>query len=160
MFDERLRSYAEKKLSERKNFELLHATVSEVRPDGVMLKDGSFVPCGLIVWSTGLAPREFTKSLPAEMKNKHGQVRVLSIGGSGPGPKTLTLPLWSRRSRSKGKGRPLYPYPTPAWPCQKLGGHFWLGRRFPYLCRGQMGWDWLGLGLTPTFIASTVGTLF
>jgi len=65
-----------KKISERKNFELLHAFVSEVQPNGVLLKDGTFIPCGLVVWSTGLAPNEFTKSLPASMKNKHSQILV------------------------------------------------------------------------------------
>uniref|UniRef100_A0A914EMT9 FAD/NAD(P)-binding domain-containing protein n=1 Tax=Acrobeloides nanus TaxID=290746 RepID=A0A914EMT9_9BILA len=72
-FDYRLQSYAEKKLNERKNFKLLNAYVTEVLSNGVKLKDGTFLPCGLVVWSTGLAPREFTRRLDAK-RNKQGQI--------------------------------------------------------------------------------------
>ena len=75
-FDYRLQSYAEKKLNERKNFKLLNAYVTEVLPNGVKLKDGTFLPCGLVVWSTGLAPREFTRRLDAK-RNKQGQVKKI-----------------------------------------------------------------------------------
>jgi NADH:ubiquinone reductase (non-electrogenic) len=74
-FDARLQSYAEKKFRERKNFNLVNGLVTEVLPNGVKLKDGSFLPCGLVVWSTGLSPREFTKKLDV-LKNKQGQVRI------------------------------------------------------------------------------------
>uniref|UniRef100_A0A914ELN5 FAD/NAD(P)-binding domain-containing protein n=1 Tax=Acrobeloides nanus TaxID=290746 RepID=A0A914ELN5_9BILA len=72
-FDSRLQSYAEKKFRERKNFNLVNGLVTEVLPNGVKLKDGSFLPCGLVVWSTGLSPREFTKKLDVS-KNKQGQI--------------------------------------------------------------------------------------
>ena len=47
--------------------------VTEVKPDSVTLSDGTVVPCGLVVWSTGLSPRPFTKALTLP-KNNHGQV--------------------------------------------------------------------------------------
>ena len=37
------------------------------------LKDGTVIPCGLVVWSTGLAPRYFTRGLDLP-KNERGQV--------------------------------------------------------------------------------------
>ena len=77
-FDPRLQSYAEKKFNERKNFTLVKGMVTEVLPNGVKLKDGTFLPCGLVVWSTGLAPREFTKKLDVA-KNKQGQVNFRGV---------------------------------------------------------------------------------
>ncbi|XP_076800295.1 putative NADH dehydrogenase [Clavelina lepadiformis] len=60
-FDKSLREYAEKKIRKRKEFELLQAAVAEVTENSVKLKDGRVIPCGLVVWSTGLFPRSFTK---------------------------------------------------------------------------------------------------
>lgn len=37
--------------------------VAEVRKDAVILKDGTSIPCGLVVWSTGVAPRPLLKAL-------------------------------------------------------------------------------------------------
>ena len=75
-FDARLQSYAEKKFRERKNFNLVNGSVTEVTENGVKLQDGSFLPAGLVVWSTGLAPREFTKNLKA-LKTQQGQVSYI-----------------------------------------------------------------------------------
>lgn len=44
-----------------------------MKADGVKLQDGTVIPCGLVVWSTGLSPREFTRNLNVP-KNKAGQV--------------------------------------------------------------------------------------
>uniref|UniRef100_A0A914WSQ1 FAD/NAD(P)-binding domain-containing protein n=1 Tax=Plectus sambesii TaxID=2011161 RepID=A0A914WSQ1_9BILA len=74
-FDKRLQAYAEKKLSMRENFTLKKSTVTEVRSDCVVLKDGSVLPCGLVVWSTGLAPRPLTASLDVS-KTRQGQILV------------------------------------------------------------------------------------
>lgn len=74
MFDHRLQQYAERRLKERENFHLINDTVSEVRQDGVLLSDGTFLPCGLVVWSAGLGPTSFSKALSEGMKNKQGQV--------------------------------------------------------------------------------------
>lgn len=72
-FDEKLRNYATKKIQERKGFRLEQDTVTAVHSDHVHLKNGGKVPCGLVVWSTGLAPREFVTKLDIP-KNKRGQI--------------------------------------------------------------------------------------
>ena len=59
-FDERLRDFAERKIRQRKQFQLVQSSVTEVHRDRIKLQDGTVMPCGLVVWSTGLAPREFT----------------------------------------------------------------------------------------------------
>ena len=50
----------------------------EVRADGVTLKDSTVIPCGLVVWSTGLAPRYFTRGTEVP-KNERGQVSKLDF---------------------------------------------------------------------------------
>jgi len=72
-FDKRLREYAEKKIKKRKQFEILQSFVDEVKSDHVVLKEGTTIPCGLVVWSTGLAPRPFTKSLQLK-KDRFGHI--------------------------------------------------------------------------------------
>ena len=42
----------------------------------VHLKSGGNLPCGLVVWSTGLAPREFVTKLDIP-KNDRGQVILI-----------------------------------------------------------------------------------
>ncbi|XP_035211274.1 internal alternative NAD(P)H-ubiquinone oxidoreductase A1, mitochondrial-like [Stegodyphus dumicola] len=81
-FDSKLRAYAEKKLNERINFTLLKSSVIEVKEDCVILQDGTTIPCGLVVWSTGLSPQPFTKRLLVPKNNKgqiltDGYLRVL-----------------------------------------------------------------------------------
>ena len=46
---------------------------SEVHSDRVTLLDKTSIPCGLVVWSTGLAPRPFTRDLKVK-KNERGQI--------------------------------------------------------------------------------------
>lgn len=46
---------------------------SEVTANEVKLSNGDTIPCGLVVWSTGVAPRRFTKDLTLD-KTKRGQV--------------------------------------------------------------------------------------
>ncbi|XP_072035082.1 probable NADH dehydrogenase [Amphiura filiformis] len=72
-FTERLQKYAEKKIRSRSQMKLIQANVTEVQDDRVILHDGTVLPCGLVVWSTGLAPRPFVKSLNVD-KNKQGQI--------------------------------------------------------------------------------------
>ncbi|ELU13705.1 hypothetical protein CAPTEDRAFT_169172 [Capitella teleta] len=72
-FDGRLQKYAEKKISQRDRFTLLKSSVTEVGADYVKLQDGEVLPCGLVVWSTGLSPRWFTQQL-AVTKNERGQI--------------------------------------------------------------------------------------
>ena len=49
---------------------------SAVHSDHVVLKNGGELPCGLVVWSTGLAPREFVTKLDIP-KNNRGQVGMM-----------------------------------------------------------------------------------
>ncbi|XP_070572404.1 probable NADH dehydrogenase [Ptychodera flava] len=71
-FDQRLQKYAEKKIRQRDKMRLIQSVVTEVYPNGVKLLDGTVLPAGLVVWSTGLSPRDFTKNLDLP-KNKQGQ---------------------------------------------------------------------------------------
>ncbi|KAK3596266.1 hypothetical protein CHS0354_038884 [Potamilus streckersoni] len=72
-FDERLRHFAEKKIKQRSGFNLLKDSVTNVSSDHVVLKSGKTIPCGLVVWSTGLAPRSFVVKLNVA-KNSRGQI--------------------------------------------------------------------------------------
>ena len=62
-------------ISKRKQFELVRGSVKEVTEKDVTLNDGTKISCGLVVWSTGLAPRNFTKKVDL-LKNKQGQIGV------------------------------------------------------------------------------------
>lgn len=42
---------------------LVHGVVKEVHAKKLILSDGSVIPYGLLVWSTGVGPSEFTKQL-------------------------------------------------------------------------------------------------
>ncbi|XP_061189743.1 uncharacterized protein LOC133197642 [Saccostrea echinata] len=72
-FDERLRNYAEKKIKERDRFKLVKSSVTRVTSTCVKLSSGEDLPCGLVVWSTGLSPTWFVQSLDVE-KNRNGQI--------------------------------------------------------------------------------------
>ena len=53
----------------------MYLSLTEVKHNGVLLKSGKFLPCGLVVWSAGVAPIDFTSQLPFK-KNKIGQVCI------------------------------------------------------------------------------------
>ncbi|KAK9734685.1 hypothetical protein RND81_04G157000 [Saponaria officinalis] len=61
-FDDRLRHYAVKQLS-KSGVRLVRGVVKDVQPDKIILSDGSEVPYGLLVWSTGVGPSPFVKNL-------------------------------------------------------------------------------------------------
>ncbi|KAL3820563.1 hypothetical protein ACJIZ3_006468 [Penstemon smallii] len=61
-FDVGLREYATKHLT-KCGVRLVRGIVKEVHPNKIVLSDGSDVPYGLLVWSTGVGPSEFVKSL-------------------------------------------------------------------------------------------------
>lgn len=42
---------------------LVRGVVKEVHPNKIVLSDGSDVPYGLLVWSTGVGPSKLVKSL-------------------------------------------------------------------------------------------------
>ena len=56
-FDKKLRAFAEKKIKQRSRFNLIQSGVVQVEEGSVTLQNGTILPCGLVVWSTGLAPR-------------------------------------------------------------------------------------------------------
>ncbi|XAR59124.1 NADH:ubiquinone reductase (non-electrogenic) [Bertholletia excelsa] len=68
-FDAGLRQYATKHLN-RCGVRLVRGVVKEVHPRHLVLSDGSEVPYGLLVWSTGVGPSEFVKSL--NLPKTHG----------------------------------------------------------------------------------------
>jgi len=86
-FDRKLRTFAERKFKQRKNYEVLKSRVVEVGRDYVKVEDGTKLPCGMVLWSTGLAPRSFIDSLAYPKSkskqlivNSHLQVKGISKG--------------------------------------------------------------------------------
>lgn len=62
-FDHTLRTYAASRLMHA-GVHLVKGTVERVTPSSVELKDGSSLPFGMLVWSTGVGPTTFTRSMP------------------------------------------------------------------------------------------------
>ncbi|KAL3334059.1 hypothetical protein AABB24_030695 [Solanum stoloniferum] len=61
-FDDRLRVYATKQLT-KSGVRLVRGLVQDVQPEKIILSDGTNVPYGLLVWSTGVGPSPFVNSL-------------------------------------------------------------------------------------------------
>lgn len=61
-FDVGLRQYATNHLT-RAGVHLMRGIVKAVHPKEIILNDGTVVPYGLLVWSTGVGPSEFVKAL-------------------------------------------------------------------------------------------------
>lgn len=61
-FDVRLRTYATKQLT-KSGVRLVRGVVKDVQPQKIILNDGTEVPYGLLVWSTGVGPSPFVSSL-------------------------------------------------------------------------------------------------
>ncbi|KAA8549422.1 hypothetical protein F0562_001105 [Nyssa sinensis] len=61
-FDDRLRQYATKQLT-KSGVRLVRGIVKDVQPQKIILNDGTDVPYGLLVWSTGVGPSPFVNSL-------------------------------------------------------------------------------------------------
>ncbi|KAM7259486.1 hypothetical protein ACFE04_015227 [Oxalis oulophora] len=60
-FDDRLRRYASKQLT-KSGVRLVRGIVKDVKPNKLILSDGSEVPYGLLVWSTGVGPAPLVKA--------------------------------------------------------------------------------------------------
>nr|XP_027111709.1 internal alternative NAD(P)H-ubiquinone oxidoreductase A1, mitochondrial-like [Coffea arabica]XP_027111710.1 internal alternative NAD(P)H-ubiquinone oxidoreductase A1, mitochondrial-like [Coffea arabica]XP_027111711.1 internal alternative NAD(P)H-ubiquinone oxidoreductase A1, mitochondrial-like [Coffea arabica] len=73
-FDVGLRQYATKHLT-KCGVRLVRGVVREVYPKKIVLSDGSDVPYGLLVWSTGVGPSEFVKSLDLP-KSQGGRIGI------------------------------------------------------------------------------------
>ncbi|KAK1286215.1 hypothetical protein QJS10_CPB20g00303 [Acorus calamus] len=61
-FDVRLRQYATNHLT-KSGVRLVRGIVKDVQPEKIILNDGTEVPYGLLVWSTGVGPSPFISSL-------------------------------------------------------------------------------------------------
>ncbi|GJN32742.1 hypothetical protein PR202_gb21265 [Eleusine coracana subsp. coracana] len=73
-FDVGLRQYATKHLS-KYGVNLVRGVVKNVTPTEITLSDDTRVPYGLLVWSTGVGPSEFVKSLDLP-KSPGGRIGV------------------------------------------------------------------------------------
>ncbi|XP_055829637.1 internal alternative NAD(P)H-ubiquinone oxidoreductase A1, mitochondrial-like [Solanum dulcamara] len=61
-FDDRLCVYATKQLT-KSGVHLVRGLVQDVQPEKIILSDGTDVPYGMLVWSTGVGPSPFVNSL-------------------------------------------------------------------------------------------------
>lgn len=57
---------------------LVTGLVKEVHPGRLILSNGSEVPYGLLVWSTGVGPSDFVRASPLQ-KTRTGRSRPFSI---------------------------------------------------------------------------------
>ncbi|KAJ7543541.1 hypothetical protein O6H91_09G042800 [Diphasiastrum complanatum] len=73
-FDMRLREYAVRQLT-KAGVRLVRGVVKDVEPGKLVLSDGSVVPYGLLVWSTGVGASKFVRSLQLE-KSPGGRIGV------------------------------------------------------------------------------------
>ncbi|CAI0407302.1 unnamed protein product [Linum tenue] len=73
-FDVGLRQYATNHLT-KSGVRLMRGVVKEVHPKKIVLNDGTDVPYGLLVWSTGVGPSEFVKELDLP-KSPGGRIGV------------------------------------------------------------------------------------
>lgn len=73
-FDDRLRRYATKQLT-KSGVRLVRGIVKDVQPQKIILNDGTEVPYGLLVWSTGVGPSLFVNSLELP-KSPGGRIGV------------------------------------------------------------------------------------
>lgn len=69
-FDAKLVSYVERRFLRRGIDVRLNTAVTSLSPDGttVHFSDGRTLPCGMLVWSAGLAPVKFVEGLPKEIR--------------------------------------------------------------------------------------------
>lgn len=72
-FDERLSMYALKQLKKARINVRTNSFVKQVEPGRVILSTGEAIPCGLVVWSTGIGPTKLALAVDLP-KNKHGRL--------------------------------------------------------------------------------------
>lgn len=73
-FDDRLRLYATNQLT-KSGVRLVRGVVKDVKPNNIILDNGAEVPYGLLIWSTGVGPSPFVKSLDLP-KSSGGRIGV------------------------------------------------------------------------------------
>lgn len=77
-FNPSLVAYAEEVISKKGMNLTTGVAVQEVREHEVELKDGTIIPCGIVVWSTGVKPTRFISTLQDEPENfQFSQGRLL-----------------------------------------------------------------------------------
>ena len=74
-FDAALGAYTMKQFRRQRITVKTGSIVTEVQPDRVILGDGSAVPYGLLVWSTGIGPSPLVNALPFP-KDKNSRILV------------------------------------------------------------------------------------
>ena len=67
---------------------LVRGIVKEVKPQKLVLDDGTDVPYGLLVWSTGVGPSSFVKSLGLP-KDPGGRLAQFQYSTTNAGPEIL-----------------------------------------------------------------------
>jgi NADH:ubiquinone reductase (H+-translocating) len=73
-FPKRLEKYVLKRLAKMGVEVCLQATVSQITPDCVRLKDGATIPLETVIWTSGVRGESFNAELPTI---RNGQVKVL-----------------------------------------------------------------------------------
>ena len=63
-FDQTLSAYTMKLFRRNRIQVRIGSFVSRVEPDKVLLRDGSEIPCGAVVWSAGIGPTDLASALP------------------------------------------------------------------------------------------------
>ncbi|XP_059292490.1 internal alternative NAD(P)H-ubiquinone oxidoreductase A1, mitochondrial-like isoform X3 [Lycium ferocissimum] len=72
-FDDRLRVYAIKQLT-KSGVRLVRGVVKDVQAEKIILSDGTDVPYGLLVWSTGVGPSPFVSTL--DLPKARGRIGI------------------------------------------------------------------------------------
>jgi NADH dehydrogenase FAD-containing subunit len=75
-FDKTLSDYALKLFTNRSIKVLTGSAVKEVRKHELVLKDGTIIPCGIVVWSTGVSPGEFVTKSNWERDQRSGRIKI------------------------------------------------------------------------------------
>lgn len=60
---EEILSFLNEKCSSQSGVRLVRGIVKDVQPQNIVLTDGTTVPYGLLVWSTGVGPSPFVQAL-------------------------------------------------------------------------------------------------
>ncbi|KAG1655670.1 hypothetical protein FOA52_011798 [Chlamydomonas sp. UWO 241] len=95
-FDASLREYAARKLV-RMGVELRKGVVKNMDATTLNLTDGTSIPYGLVIWSTGVGPTRFSTSLPFD-KTKMGRLSV------DPFLRVLSPPRVDAGGHARGEG--------------------------------------------------------
>ncbi|DBA01620.1 TPA: hypothetical protein N0F65_011376 [Lagenidium giganteum] len=138
-FDAHLRAFAMRKITARKNMNIVKKNCIEVQKDCVIVQGGEKIPCGLVVWTAGVGPNDLTKSLTVFSKSKRGNILTNEfcqvVGAPEVEPSApFGLPLRSNVF-SIGDCAEIQDYPLPATAQKAQSQAEWLA----HLLRGKSG---------------------